>query len=210
MQRIFVTRHGQDRDNANGILNGRRDQSLTHIGLEQAQATAGKIRNVGLRFDAVYSSPLRRAFQTAEILSRIAGAPTPQPLDVLIERDFGVMTGELVASIETKCAPDIIKTEKIVYFLNPEGAETFPQLLERGKVALEEIIKRHHDGNILIVTHGDIGKMIYAVYYGLDWKEVLTLFHFGNTDILELSEESKAHESHLFENRYQQESGKTA
>ena len=44
----------------------------------------------------------------------------------------------------------------------------------------------------------DIGKMIYAAYYGLDWLEVLKLFHFGNSELLELSETSGPGDTHVF------------
>ena len=38
--------------------------------------------------------------------------------------------------------------------------------------------------NILLVCHGDIGKMIYCAFYNLDWQSVLKEFHFGNTEII--------------------------
>ncbi len=56
----------------------------------------------------------------------------------------------------------------------------------------------HEDGSILLVTHGDVGKMIYAAYYNLGWKDVLTQFHFGNCELLLLSEDSPATEAHVF------------
>jgi len=40
--------------------------------------------------------------------------------------------------------------------------------------------------------------MIYASYYNLDWKEILTMFHFGNSELLILSEDTKPEESHVF------------
>jgi len=39
---------------------------------------------------------------------------------------------------------------------------------------------------VLLVTHGDIGKMIYAAYHGIDWKIALNQFHFANTDVVKL------------------------
>jgi broad specificity phosphatase PhoE len=78
------------------------------------------------------------------------------------------MTGKLVKDIESLCAPDIIKTEKINYFLCPERAETFPDLIKRGQKIIDFIKEKHKDGSVLLVTSGDIGKMIYASYYNLD------------------------------------------
>jgi broad specificity phosphatase PhoE len=107
------------------------------------------------------------------------------------------MTGKPVRDICLLCEPDVIKTETITYFLSPEGAETFPQLIERAKELLAEIQSTISDGNVLLVTHGDIGKMIFAAYYGLDWQTVLTMFHFGNSELLLLSEDCKPEEAHL-------------
>jgi broad specificity phosphatase PhoE len=197
MLKIYLVRHGQNQDNANGILNGHRDEPLTDIGIQQAHEIADKIRDTGIVFDKVYSSPLQRAYKTAEIITDTAHLPKPEVVAELIERDFGVMTGKPQSQIVELCAPDILQTDTITYFLNPEGAETFPQLLARTTQLLANIRTMHSDGNILLVTHGDCGKMIYAAFYGLDWMEVLKLFHFGNSDMLELSAESLHTDTHI-------------
>lgn len=199
MLNIYLARHGQDEDNAQGILNGRRDKSLTYIGKQQAELVGEKIRKAGILFDAVYASPLLRTRQTAEIISHESNNPPPRILESLIERDFGIMSGKPTASITATCAPNIITTKTIVYFLNPEGAETFPELLIRGEKALAEVRTMHENGSILLVTHGDFGKMIYAAYYRLAWKQVLTQFHFGNSELLLLSPNSPADKTHIFE-----------
>jgi broad specificity phosphatase PhoE len=196
--KIYLARHGQNEDNANGLLNGHRDLPLTSIGIDQAAEVAEKIRVAGLRFDAILSSPLSRALQTAQIIASTNDLPSPVVLDGLIERDFGVMTGLEQSRIEELCAPDIIKTDTVTYFLSPKDAETFPDLLERAKILLEKIADEYKEGSVLLVTHGDLGKMIYAQYYGLDWQDVLTLFHFGNSELLLLSADSTAGEAHVF------------
>ena len=198
MLRIYLTRHGQDEDNKNGILNGRRDQHLTGKGLEQAYEIANKIKEKGLSFDIIYSSPLQRAYKTAEIIYQTTKSTLLSKEDLLVERDFGTMTGKKVSEIESICAPNIIKAEVITYFLSPEGAETFPDLMNRADILLKKIKSLHRSGNILLVSHGDIGKMIYAKYYDLDWRTVLTQFHFGNCDLLLLAEDSAAQNSHIF------------
>ena len=198
MINIYLARHGQNKDNLEGILNGHRDEPLTEKGIEQAHQIAFKIKDANLAFGAVYSSPLGRAFQTAQIISETTGAPSPQKDELLIERDFGIMTGQKVSDIESMCAPDIIKTETVTYFLDPEGAETFPELMVRGGVLLDKLNKKHQAGNILLVCHGDIGKMIYAKYYDLNWKTVLTQFDFRNCDLLTLSPDSPAEIAHAF------------
>lgn len=198
MTKIYLARHGQDRDNQMGILNGHRDMPLTEIGIDQAEQISQKIKDSGIIFDKVYSSPLQRAYQTAKIISDKMNLNTPEKTDLLIERDFGAMTGKSINDVETLCSPDILKTDTITYFLSPEGAETFPDLIVRAKKLLKFIEEKHSGQNILLITHGDIGKMIYTAYYNLEWLQVLKMFHFGNSELLLLSEDSKPEDSHVF------------
>lgn len=197
MINIYLVRHGQNEDNAQGILNGHRDKPLTKIGIDQAHQLAKKIQSGNITFSHVYTSPLQRASKTAQIISNVLGLPQATVLPALIERDFGIMSGKPQSSIEALCAPDIIKTDTITYFLNPPGAETFPQLIERAANLLAAVNAKHDSGNILLVTHGDFGKMIYGAYYNLPWQTLLTMFHFGNSDMLELSADSPADRPHV-------------
>lgn len=194
---IYIARHGQNEDNVHNILNGHRDLPLTDLGRNQAKELAEAIKAVGLTFDAVYCSPLSRAKETAEIVAGIVGLPNPTIYDGLIERDFGIMTGKTADDIIPMCAPNIIQAEIITYFLSPEGAETFPDLVERGKKVLEFISSKHTSGKALLVTHGDIGKMIYAAATNKNWRDVLTDFHFGNGDLIDISGSGEAHKVKL-------------
>lgn len=198
MTNIYIVRHGQDQDNANGILNGHRNMPLTGKGIEQAKQLAKEIRNAHIVLDKAYSSPLQRAYVTGKKITDMVWMDAPEKLDILIERDFGSMTGKPIKDIELLCSPNIIKSGTITYFLDPEGAETFPQLLQRAKQALAYIQDKHKEGNILITTHGDFGKMLYTAYYGLDRKEVLMKFHFGNSELLLLSPDIGPDQAHMF------------
>ncbi len=198
MLKIYLARHGQNEDNAKGILNGHRDLPLTPKGVEQAEEVAREIAAAQMGFTHIYASPLSRAFTTAEIIARAIGGPTPEVEELLIERDFGVMTGVEQSRIKELCAPDVIQAELITYFLSPEGAETFPDLVERGKRLLKKLTSQHADGSILLVSHGDLGKMIYAAYYNVPWQDVLQQFHFGNSELILLSPDSPADDAHVF------------
>ncbi len=197
MNTIYIARHGQNEDNAEGILNGHRDRPLTEIGVNQAKQLAKHILTEGITFAEVFSSPLIRSYVTAEIITDTLGLKKPVVMNELIERDFGIMTGKLISDIEALCAPDIIKTDTITYFLSPNGAETFLAMKERGAKVLQLLSKKDMRGNILLVCHGDIGKMIYASFYNLDWKEVLTDFHFGNSELLLLDHTSEPSQRHV-------------
>ena len=191
---IFIARHGQNEDNANGILNGHRDLPLTELGRQQARELGEGILRLGLEFHGIYSSPLSRALDTAKIICKVAGLQVePVVVPEMIERDFGTMTGRRVADIAAICGSDIICTETITYFLHPEGAETYPNLLERGYKVLERVRELQRSGNALLVCHGDLGKMVYAAATGRQWQDVLTNFHFGNCDLIEVSPSDDAH-----------------
>ncbi len=197
--KIYIARHGQDEDNASGILNGHRNMPLTGQGRRQAEEIAHKIRSAQLQFDAILSSPLLRAWDTAGTIARAIDGPTPRREPLLIERDFGVMSGERTSDIAVLCAPDIMYTDTITYFLNPEGGESFPVVLKRAEKMLALLRGDFSsDDSILLVCHGDIGKMLYAAYYGLEWRDVLQQFHFGNSELILLSDTSSAEEAHVF------------
>ena len=230
--KIYVARHGQDVDNANGILNGHRDEPLTDLGRQQAKDVARKMLNAGTTLssspsataaaastagaatvlNAIYSSPLRRAHETAEIFADILSTSTAENkvqveiVNDLIERNFGILTGQPTSSILDICrAEDILVTEKIHYFLRPQGAETFPDLIERANrllFYLRKITNTDENGaasSILLVTHGDFGKMLYAAYYNLHWEDVLKQFLFGNSEVLLLAKDSPPEMAHVFE-----------
>jgi len=191
---IYIARHGQNVDNQSGILNGRRDLPLTDIGRLRAKQLGQGISEAGIKIDKIYSSPLIRALETAKIVSTIVGlSEKPEIIYELIERDFGEMTGVHQSEINKRCAPDIIETDTVTYFLNPEGAETFPDLVARGKEALDKVRSEQDNGTALLVCHGDLGKMIYAGVTGKNWKDVLGEFHFGNGDLIEINADSQSH-----------------
>lgn len=198
MTTIYLARHGQDEDNLKGVLNGHRNKPLTELGKQQAFTTATHIKEQGLLIDFVYSSPLERAYTTAKIIAKTNKLSLPQKVDLLIERDFGVMEGKLVSDIVKLCSPNILITDTITYFLQPNNAETFPELLERSSKIIKYVEKNHKNQSVLLVTHGDIGKMIYAAFYNLPWQDVLKSFHFGNCELLMLSREIKSENAHVF------------
>ena len=120
MTNIYIVRHGQNEDNANGILNGHRDLPLTQLGIDQAQQIAESIKESNIHIDKAYSSPLQRAYQTGKIITDMLPIDAPEKLDILIERNFGIMTGKLIKDIEKLCAPNIIKADIITYFITAE------------------------------------------------------------------------------------------
>jgi broad specificity phosphatase PhoE len=199
MLKIYIVRHGEDSDEAAGIISGQRDMPLTEKGLTQSEELTRIIWSHGLHFGAIYTSPLQRAYRCAEIITDTLELPKPVPRANLIERACGVMTGEPHASIEDACGPDVIKSAATTHFLHAHNAETFPELLARARAALDDIRANHgSQGQVLVVTHADFGKMLFAAYYNLEWQPAMSMFHFGHAELLELSEETSPASAQLY------------
>ncbi|TAL14855.1 histidine phosphatase family protein [Patescibacteria group bacterium] len=190
---IFLGRHGQSKDNIAGVMGGHRDAKLTDLGRQQAHNLGLGIIDTGLTFDAVYCSPLVRAHETADIVAEVAGLPKPIVINDLIERNAGVLEGMKFDDIRRNVKMHVIIAEHIHYFLDPEGAETFPELVVRGQKVLDQVNKLHTSGRVLLICHGDIGKMIYAASTGQNWETVLTSFHLGNAELIDLGKHHDAH-----------------
>jgi broad specificity phosphatase PhoE len=185
MTKIFLCRHGQDEDNSNGLLNGHRNTPLTDLGRQQAHHVADKIAASMSTFDAILSSPLQRAHHTAlEIASRRQQEVLVEPL--LIERDFGALTGRPLTDIEEFAKGDILATDRVTYFLSADGSETFDALYERAQRVVDKVRSSYEGKTVLLVCHGDIGKMILAVCKRISWREGLMYPYFANTEVIEL------------------------
>src|SRR3989344_5816605 len=181
MGKIYVVRHGEDEDNANRVLNGRHNSPLTVLGRQQANQLAERIQKNGITFDVGCSSPLERAYQTAIVITEKLRLKPPTILNDLIERNLGEMTGRPFEEMRTMPLSNLITLDPFIYFLSAKGAETFPMLLDRARRVIQSIIpEAQKEGSILLVTHGQIGKMLYASYYNIDWQEILTKFYFEN------------------------------
>lgn len=199
MPDIYLARHGEDKDNAEGIINGRRDRELTPKGRGQAEDLAERIESSGITIDKAFSSPQKRAYETGTIIAQRLGLASPQELELLKERDLGEMEGGTIEDVKELPDEDLIYTEEITYILSPKGGELFPEVLERAKEVLRVIREECPEGDILVTAHSDIGKMMYTAYYDLDWRAVLKGFYFDNSDLLLLSEDSDPEEPFFFE-----------
>jgi len=185
MVKLILCRHGQDEDNASSKLNGHRNTPLTILGQSQARTVADKLRSNSQKIDAVLTSPLQRASHTAARIAEALGLPL-HTNDLLIERDFGVLSSRLLSDIPT-FSKSLLKTEKVTYFIDSYGAETFDELYVRA-TKLVSFVERAYCGKeaVVLVCHGDIGKMIAAVRRQISWEEALHAPFIDNTGIVEL------------------------
>lgn len=154
---IFITRHGETEWNHQVRLQGRTDIPLAETGVAQAEKTRDGLKNLGVTFDKVYSSPLRRAVQTARIISGFAEEKIIKD-GRIIEINFGEAEGKSIKEIYTN--PEFAWTAD--FFENPENyrpkgaAESFSQVLSRTADFWRNEIKNLEGRaeNILVTTHG--------------------------------------------------------
>ena len=152
---LFLVRHGETVDNANKIMQGQTQGQLNEEGVRQAQQLREQL--AGTSIDAVVSSDLKRAVDTARI---VAG---PHGLEVvttplLRERDWGSFTGRYIPDLKDEVWPDDI--------------ETLDAMLARAGRFLSFIKAQYPGKTVLAVGHGIINKAIQAVFYGKQMREV--------------------------------------
>ena len=140
---ICIIRHGKTELNKANVLQGRSNYPLNNEGIKQAQKAADMLKDI--EFDYVYSSPLIRAVQTAEI---VAPNRKIQLDDRLIEMDYGQYEGT-----DLRNMPEEIRIFFSDFVRNPApgGMEPLAEVVKRTGAFLEEI--RSIGGNILISTH---------------------------------------------------------
>lgn len=136
--RIALVRHGQTDWNAAGLFQGSSDTPLNDVGRAQAAAAATLL--AAQSWDAVVSSPLSRARETAAIIADAIGLPLGAAYPELIERDYGPYEG--TPSL------DSVKTDPRI--------ETLPSVVRRGHAALARISDEHPGARVLAVAHGTI------------------------------------------------------
>jgi broad specificity phosphatase PhoE len=145
---ILLARHGETDWNRDGVWQGWADPPLNETGRAQARELAEQLRHVP--FDAVYSSDLRRAHETAEIVAAPHGVPVVTDPG-LREIDVGSFSGLTRAQIE----------ERFPNGERPDG-ETREQHAARVLDAVERIARENPGRRILLVTHGGTMRALHG------------------------------------------------
>jgi broad specificity phosphatase PhoE len=153
MTRIWLVRHGQTDWNAEGRWQGQTPHAppLNGVGLAQAQALADELARAS--YDAIYSSDLVRAKQTAEIIAAKLGLPVlfdPR----LREVNLGAWEGLLGAEVERDFPLELAERRANPAHQRPPGGETVAEVAERARAALSDIHSARPVGSVIAVTHG--------------------------------------------------------
>lgn len=178
MSRIFAIRHGITDWNKQELIQGATDIPLAEEGRAAAKKIAAEI-DLGL-YDAIYASPMKRAYETAEII--VDGRRKIQTDSRLVERKFGDYEGEKIEfGIIEKMWNYSIDSGEL-------GMERLSELLSRVSDFVEDVKIKHPNQDVLIITHACVIKALYHVIKGYD----------ENTDFLEfMPENTKIYEYKL-------------
>ena len=149
MTTLYLVRHGETVDNNLQVMQGQTQGQLNPTGVEQIRELNRQLADI--HFDAIISSDLYRAVQTAELLAEPRHLPVTTTV-LLRERDWGDFTGRFI--------PDL-KGEPF-----PENVETMEQLMQRASQFLTFLRTNYAGQQVLAVGHGIINKAIQAVFYG--------------------------------------------
>ena len=142
---IYIIRHGQTQLNNAHALQGRTDHPLNDTGAQQARKVARELAAQGITFSHVFSSPLQRAVQTAEIVAPNVNVTVDERL---IEMDYGPYEG-----IDLTAPPQEIVTFFSDFVNNPapKGMEPLADVVVRAGAFVESI--RSLSGDVLVSTH---------------------------------------------------------
>lgn len=153
---LYVVRHGQTDWNIEGRIQGSTDIELNSTGIDQAKQTAELLKNIN--FDIIYSSPLKRTFETSKIINTYHNINIIKD-NRIIERNFGDFEGTKNVLTDISEFLDYKKN------LNTNNIESVKELFKRIENFLFDIYNNYKDtnSNILVVTHGGVSIAITAI-----------------------------------------------
>jgi alpha-ribazole phosphatase len=154
---LILVRHGRTAANAQGLLQGRLDQPLDELGCQQAVEVSSYVLRTAGTIDAVISSPLVRAQQTAEQFGVRVDTD-----ERWLELAYGKYEGVPHADVPSEIWNLWRKDPEFV----PEGGESLAMLDARVRPACEELVERARTGNVVVVSH--VSPMKTAVAWALD------------------------------------------
>jgi broad specificity phosphatase PhoE len=164
MTEIILVRHGETKWNVQEVFRGRIDVELNETGLRQAELLAQYLG--GLNIDAVYSSPLRRALKTAEIIAgyhklKVEIAPG------LIDFDFGKWQGLRLQEVKRRYKELYAEWLENPHRIKMPDGESLDKVRERVLTVVAEILAKY-EGTVVLVSHRVVNKVLICALLGLD------------------------------------------
>lgn len=167
---IYITRHGLTNWNTEGKLQGHSDSPLTEQGKEDALALGELMKNYSI--DKVYSSPLKRAYDTSKLIF-----PDCQIIvdDRLKEMGFGVYEGKIVKSLLNDDLYDTLWNHPENFDRIPEG-ESYEEVFNRLNSFLEDL-KKENANHVFITIHGMLFVILMAIVKKIEIKDLVKINH---------------------------------
>lgn len=150
--KLCIARHGETDWNKLGVLQGWLDVPLNELGRRQALEMAATFMGTG--FAAVWSSPLARSRETADIIASVLHLPPPSSHEGLKERHFGAIQGipkSELAEQDPALMEQILRRNPAAEFV---GGESMDEFADRVIAACLEIGAQHPGKQVLVITHG--------------------------------------------------------
>lgn len=156
--KLYMVRHGQTELNRLCKYQGSIETDLNSLGIAEARRVARALPEI----DALVSSPMRRALQTAEIISRHKTVPI-ETMSEFRERSVGVFEGLSKAEIRHRF-PEMWKEKLMRRFdAAPPGGETVSEVLERVQRGIERLLSIYREGTVVVVAHGFVARTVWAL-----------------------------------------------
>lgn len=160
---IILLRHGETDWNAQRRIQGQTDTALNEQGRAQSRTLVGA--TMGLQIDALYSSDLARARDSAAYLAEARGL-TAIPLPQLRERHLGMFQGWTGDAAQSRWPQEYARYRQ----RDPEqtlgDGESLQQLQRRVVTVCEELVARHHGEHIALLTHAGVIDILYRHVLG--------------------------------------------
>jgi broad specificity phosphatase PhoE len=165
MTHILLVRHGQTAWNRSDRFRGRADVPLDEVGIAQAEATGKRIA-AQWQLQAAYCSPISRALHTAQAVARPFHL-TVQTHPGLTDIDFGAWQGLSAAEVRARWPVELDQWYNAPHLLHIPGGETLDMMRTRAMQAVNELVARHSDETIALVSHSVINRVILLGVLGL-------------------------------------------
>ena len=164
MLRLYFMRHGETVWNTERRYQGMTDIELSEEGLRQAECAAKRFKNI--KIDKIYASPLKRAMKTAEKVAAEKG------LEIISEDDFreihfGEWEGKTVPELTEKYGDSYTNFIREPHKYGFPGEGSVENVINRIKPGIDKLIAED-EGNVLIVSHGGIIRLMIMYIMGLD------------------------------------------
>ncbi len=149
--RLLIARHGETDANAAGTWQGATDHPLNQRGRGQARALAQRLAREYPEIRVIYTSPLQRARETAQIIANVLGAPIVEEPDL---KEYHLGTWEGLTYEELRYEKRLWERMRADAHWAPPGGESAYQFALRVLNAFQTIAQRHPGETVLIVGHG--------------------------------------------------------